>query len=149
MKTKLYFDMDGTLVDFMSGVAKVDESIVAEYEGHYDDIPGVFSKMEPMPGAIDAARALAERYDCWILTTAPWKNPSAWGDKIAWVTRYFDDIFHKKVIITHAKDLLNDGSSFLIDDRTAHGADSFGSRLIQFHSDRFPDWKSVKDHLFK
>lgn len=149
MKTKLYFDMDGTLVDFLSGVAKVDTSLVSAYEGHYDDIPEVFSKMEPMPGALDAVRALAEKYDCWILTTAPWKNPSAWGDKIAWVTKYFDDIFHKKVIMTHAKDLLNDGASFLIDDRTAHGADSFGDRLILFHSDRFPDWESVKDYLAK
>lgn len=149
MKTKLYFDMDGTLVDFLSGVSRVDSSIVAEYEGHYDDIPGVFSKMDPMPGAIDAVRALAGKYDCWILTTAPWKNPSAWGDKITWVTKHFDDIFHKKVIMTHAKDLLNDGSSLLIDDRTAHGADSFGERLILFRSESFPDWGAVKNYLSK
>lgn len=78
-----------------------------------------------------------------ILTTAPWKNPSAWADKISWVTKYFDCIFHKKVIMTHHKEFMDDGSAILIDDRTAHGADSFGDRLIQFGTNAFPDWESV------
>ena len=52
--------MEGTLVDFVSGVSRIDDSIVADYERHYDDIPGVFSKMDPMPGTVDAARALAK-----------------------------------------------------------------------------------------
>ena len=135
--------MDGTLVDFMSGVTKVDKTIVQQFEGHYDDIPGVFSLMEPMSGAIEAVNSLAEKYDCYILTTAPWKNPSAWADKISWVTKYFDCIFHKKVIMTHHKEFMDDGSAILIDDRTAHGADSFGDRLIQFGTNAFPDWESV------
>ena len=45
MKRILFIDMDGTLVDFMSGVTKVDETIVQQFEGHYDDIPGVFYAM--------------------------------------------------------------------------------------------------------
>ena len=43
--------------------------------------------------------------DLFILSTAPWKNPSAWSDKVEWVTKYLDDVFHKKMIITHRKDL--------------------------------------------
>ena len=103
----------------------------------------IYTLMEPMPGAIEAVNSLAEKYDCYILTTAPWKNPSAWGDKIAWVTKYLDNTFHKKVIMTHHKELLDDGSAILIDDRKAHGADSFGDRLLMFGTDTFPDWESV------
>lgn len=139
--------MDGTLVDFMSGVSKIDKAIVGKYEGHYDDIPGIFALMEPMPGALDAARVLSEKYDCYILSTAPWKNPTAWADKIAWITKYLDDVFHKKVIMTHNKELLDDGAALLIDDRTAHGANAFGDRLIQFRTEMYPDWESVVDRL--
>jgi hypothetical protein len=32
---------------------------------------------------------------------------------------------------------------FLIDDRTANGASEFGDNLIQFGSERYPDWESV------
>ena len=31
----------------------------------------------------------------------------------------------------------------VIDDRTANGASEFGDNLIQFGSERYPDWESV------
>ena len=75
---KLFFDMDGVLADFESGLAKVEDSVKKEYEGHYDQIPGLFSLMSPMEGATKAVKTLAKHYDVFILSTAPWKNPSAW-----------------------------------------------------------------------
>ena len=32
-KKRIYFDMDGVLVDFESGVAKLDEAIKEQYKG--------------------------------------------------------------------------------------------------------------------
>lgn len=46
--------MDGVLADFESGLAKVSKEVKNEYLGRFDEIPGLFSLMEPMPGAIDA-----------------------------------------------------------------------------------------------
>ena len=80
-KKRLYFDMDNVLVNFKSGLDKIDEKTQREYEGHLDDIPGLFRLMEPQEDAIDAAHQLAKHYDCFILSTAPWNNPSAWADK--------------------------------------------------------------------
>lgn len=60
MKKIIYFDMDGVLADFESGLAKVSEEVRKEYEGRFDEIPGLFSLMEPMPGA--AYRLLYSRY---------------------------------------------------------------------------------------
>ena len=149
-KPILYFDMDGVLVDFGSALRKQTPETLEEYKDHEDDIPGIFSQMEPVEGAIDAVHQLAEKYDCYILSTAPWNNPSSWADKVKWVTDNLDDIFHKKMILTHSKNLLNDGKAILIDDRTKHGADEFGDRHIHFREDpRFPDWQSVVAYLMK
>lgn len=144
-KKRLYFDMDGVIVDFMSAVAVQSEDTLKEYEGRPDEIPGLFAQMKPIPGALDAVRRLNEKYDCYILSTAPWNNPSAWSDKVVWITKYLDDVFHKKIVITHCKHLCK--GDILIDDRPKHGASEFEGEWIQFGSDKFPDWKAVLEYL--
>ena len=152
-KNILYFDMDNVLVDFQSGLDQVQEEEKARYaddgmgKSHHDDIPGIFAKMNPMPGAIEAVNALADKYDCYILSTVPWNNPTALQDKLDWIKHYFPQIFHKRVIFSHHKELCLQPNAYLIDDRTAHGADQFGHRHIQLGSTIFPDWKSVLDYL--
>jgi 5'(3')-deoxyribonucleotidase len=76
-KKRLYFDMDGVIVDFVSALNLQSEETLKEYEGRLDEIPGLFGQMKPMPGALEAVRKLNEKYDCYILSTAPWNNPSA------------------------------------------------------------------------
>ena len=140
MKKRLFFDMDNVLVDFQSGLDKIDEETKNQYE-----IPYLFGKMDPMPGAIEAVHKLAEVYDVFILSTAPWNNPSAWSDKVEWVTNYFDDVFHKRMIITHRKDLVE--GDYLIDDRGKNGTSEFKGEWIQFGSEKFPDWNTVVNYL--
>ena len=142
---RLYFDMDGVLVDFQSGLAQQDEKTLREYEGREDEIPGIFGVMKPIDGAIEAVHRLSKHYDCYILSTAPWRNPSAWSDKVAWVTKYLDDIFHKRIVITHCKHLCK--GDYLIDDRSKHGVTEFEGEWIHFGSERFPDWDAVLEYL--
>ena len=146
-KKKLFFDMDNVLVDFQSGVDKVDEATRRAYKGHLDDIPGLFSLMEPMPGAIEAVHRLAERYDCYILSTAPWENPSAWSDKLLWVKKYLGELFYKRLIISHHKNLCH--GDYLIDDRENNGTSEFDGVWIRFGSEEFPDWNSVVEYLLR
>lgn len=144
-KKRLFFDMDGVLVDFQSGIDKLSEDVKKEYEGRLDEVPGIFGLMSPIPGAIDAVHKLQEKYDVYILSTAPWKNPSAWSDKVKWVTEHLDDVFHKRMVITHCKHLCE--GDYLIDDRGKNGASEFKGEWIQFGSGRFADWKSVLSYL--
>jgi len=144
-KKRLYIDMDNVIVDFKSGIDKLDEKTQKEYENRLDEVPGIFALMEPMIGAIEAIHLLAEHYDIYILSTAPWKNPSAWADKVAWVTKYLDNVLHKRIIISHHKDLCK--GDYLVDDRPKNGTAEFDGEWIAFGSERFPDWKSVCDYL--
>ena len=144
-KKRVYVDMDGVLVDFESGIAQVSEDVKQEYEGQLDEIPGLFGLMKPMSGALDAMHELQKHFDLFILSTAPWKNPSAWSDKVSWVTKYLDDVFHKRIVITHRKDLCQ--GDYLIDDRGKNGTSDFTGEWIEFGSEKFPDWNSVLDYL--
>ncbi len=142
---RVFVDMDNVLVDFQSGIDQQSEETLREYEGHPDDIPGIFSKMKPVEGAIEAMHELQKHYDLYILSTAPWGNPSAWADKVRWVTEHLDDVFYKRMVITHRKDLCQ--GDYLIDDRGKHGTSEFAGEWLEFGSDKFPNWNSVLNYL--
>ena len=146
-KKRVFVDMDNVLVDFQSGLDLQSDEIKNEYEGRLDEIPGLFAEMKPMPGAIEAMHALQVHFDLYILSTAPWKNPSAWSDKVKWVTRYLDDVFHKRMVITHCKNLCK--GDYLIDDRGKNGTSEFEGEWIQFGNNEFPDWESVVNYLLR
>lgn len=109
MTTKpiLYIDMDNVLVNFQSGIDRLDKAKRRAYEGRLDEVPVIFALMDPMEGAIDAVHELAEQYDVYILSTAPWLNPSAWMHKVEWIQRYFgkdkESVPYKRLIISHHK----------------------------------------------
>lgn len=151
-KKIIYFDMDGVLVDFKSGIDKLDEKTRQEYQGHLDDVPGIFSLMDPMPGAIEAVHKLAEHYDLYILSTAPWGNPSSWCDKVEWVKKHFgneeNSVFYKRIILSHNKHLCH--GDYLIDDRPDKwGAGKFTGELLHFgkKSEKFTNWDAVLTYL--
>lgn len=137
--------MDNVLVDFASGIARLNDTTRMEYADRLDEVPGIFAMMDPMPGAIDAVHRLAAKYDVYILSTAPWNNPSAWADKVSWVTKYLDDVLHKRLILSHQKDLLK--GDYLIDDRHKHGANTFEGEWIQFGTDPFRDLEAALKYL--
>ena len=169
-KKIVYLDMDDVIVDFKSGI----EAVQADHpkkdpksrEASWDEVPGIFSKMKPVDGAIEAVKILAKsrKLDVYVLSTAPWENASAWSDKLKWIRDHFDsknpkdnktkdNPLYKKVILSHNKHL--NAGAFLIDDRKANGSEDFGGFHIHFggqdkehgRDGRFKDWKAVLEHL--
>lgn len=150
----LYIDMDNTLVDFASAFPLVDPALLVKHDEHKDDIPGIFALMRPLPGAIEAAHRLAASFDVYVLSTAPWNNPTAWHDKVEWIKRYFGDgpdgPLYKRLILSHHKHL-NRGD-FLVDDRPhANGVDRFhehGGEVIHFGAEgTHKTWTEVVEYL--
>ncbi|NRA07856.1 MAG: hypothetical protein HRU02_06815, partial [Myxococcales bacterium] len=62
--------MDNVLVDFQSGIDRLSDAEREKYEDDLDDTPGIFSKMDPMPGAVAAFTELVELFDTYLLSTA-------------------------------------------------------------------------------
>lgn len=166
-KPLLFVDMDNVLADFGGYVKEHFPGAEDKYTGRktdYDEIPGIFSKFKPVKGAVDALRILKEKYNIYILSTAPWNNPSAWSDKLEWVKKYFDDIeggdkdkngnehplLWKRIILSHHKDLCYRKDAWLVDDARKNGAKVWfkKGRLLWFgKEERAKDWSAVIDFL--
>jgi 5'(3')-deoxyribonucleotidase len=151
IKKIVYVDMDNVLVDFPHGIQCLSEEDKIKYKVNYDECPNIFSLMRPIPDAIESYHILAKNFDTYILSTSPWKNPSAWIHKLEWVQKHLgsekNDPAYKRLILTHHKNL-NKGD-FLIDDRDANGAGDFEGEHIWFGKPQFPDWKTVMDYIMK
>jgi 5'-nucleotidase len=149
-KKILFVDMDNVLVDFASGISRISDEERSQYKDDLDEVPGIFSKMDPLEGAVESYKLLAEHFDTYILSTAPWENSSAWSDKLEWVKKYLGgekgDPAYKRLILSHNKNLCH--GDYLIDDRDANGADKFGGELLRFGKGQaYPDWKAVVAYL--
>lgn len=145
MSKIVYVDMDGVLVDFESGIDSLTEQELKSYENRFDEVPGIFSRMKPIKGAIESFQKLTKHYNVYILSTAPWENPTALNDKLMWIKDHIGQLAKKRVIFSHNKHL-NMGD-YLIDDRTANGAGDFKGTHIHFGTERFPNWKAVLQFL--
>lgn len=137
--------MDNVLVDFPSAFEKVPKRYLITHKEKMDEVPRIFSLMDPLPGALDSYKELSPLFDTYILSTSPWENESAWSDKLKWVKNYLGENAYKRLILSHHKNL--NAGDFLIDDRLANGADKFQGEHIHFGTDKFPNWESVVNYL--
>ncbi|MDR1088165.1 MAG: hypothetical protein LBL23_02675 [Coriobacteriales bacterium] len=145
----IFFDMDGVLVDYAGGRAYASQYELKIVSGDLARIPGIFARLDPLPGALDAVAQLSRSYECHVLSTAPWENSSAWTDKVNWIFKYFgsskDSAFFQRINITHDKGMFT--GDYLIDDRAKHGVVRFSGEWIEFGSSEFPNWQAVLDYL--
>lgn len=159
-KLTVFVDLDGTIVDTDKAVFKAlkehpkypefkDELDKVEKEGgvefpptvdvvakHIMAQPGFFANLEPIPGAIEALKAMQDKYgyDVWFLT-APVKHgiEECVKGKMLWVKKHFDlgketgDVrWVDKVIIMKKKRFIGGGpvrGHFVLIDDTEQGVE--------------------------
>ena len=152
----VYVDMDGVLVEFPESLDDVHPSIIntcrawcEETGNHHSDFEGIFSTLHPKAGAIEAISRLMNRFEVYLLSTAPWDNHSSFTDKRTWIEHHLPMLPRKRLLLTYRKDLQR--GRFLIDDRPKHGAEAFGKfpgqEWIHFGSEEFPSWSAILQYL--
>ena len=127
----VYVDLDGVLAEFPENLSDVDSSIAescrqwCEKTGeHHSDFEGLFSTLKTKEGANDAIHRLIQKFEIYILSTAPWKNVSSWTDKRIWVEKNLPSLPKKRLTLSYNKSLMR--GRYLIDDRPKNGAREFG-----------------------
>jgi protein-tyrosine-phosphatase len=135
MKT-VYVDMDGVVADYESAKKRTTEEQRKE--------PGFFLRLEPILEGIAAVTVLANFYEVYFLSTAPWSNTHALSEKRRWIDIYFGEVSFKKLILSHNKGLMK--GEYLIDDRIANGVENFEGKHIHFGTD-FLTWRSVLSYM--
>lgn len=156
-KEILFLDMDGVLVNLNDHINlwfELHPHLKERFEKFPDHIHGIFRNPKPIEGAIEGVFKLHEsgKYDLFIASAAPWGNPEAAMDKRFWIEDHFGDLFHKRMFITHRKDMLI--GDILVDDSLGNGAKDFKGSLLRFGTDyktglvnEYPDWESLLNRL--
>ena len=141
---RLFFDMDGVLVDFNGYVQELNR---LEARIHMDGaifmppwtgetvkkMRGAYLDMQPIAGAIEGVRsAIGMGFDVWLATKPPTGIAFAYADKAAWVFKHLPEL-KRKLIVTHDKGMLGDYGDILVDDRP-HKANccEFRGTLVPF-----------------
>lgn len=154
MKKIVYVDMDGVVADFDKAIKGYFPFInfmpKNKRSKKVDDICSknkrIFSKLEPIPNAIESVSILATEYDIYFLSTPMWHLPESFMDKRIWLEKHFNkDISEKRLILTHRKDLAI--GDYLIDDRLTNGSENFKGEFIHFGSDKYKNWDDVLNKL--
>lgn len=104
MVKQLVFDLYADRTEAQTKVIKK----VMQYEHFYKNI-------EPLPGAIEAIKALDEKYTVFIVSSPDHTNPNCASDKLEWVRSWLGEEWCSKLILTQDKTAVI--GDVLIDDK--------------------------------
>lgn len=141
----VYVDMDNVMCDF-NGSKNYALKLNPEIKYPHSQVD-FFRQLEPIYGMKNALQMFIDSgIDVYILTAPSTMNPMSYTEKMLWVRDHLGQFWVERLIINKHKHL-NKGD-FLIDDMAIGcGQDKFEGELIQFGSERFPNWEIVKEYV--
>lgn len=140
---RFFCDMDGVLADYEKCVRATGLS-----GKELKMVPGVFAKLDPMPGALEGIRSIIDMgFDVFIATKPASGRPGSYSEKVTWVMQHLPEL-RKKIIMTQDKGLLGGRGDWLLDDRP-HVANcgEFPGEVLHFGGPLFPTWADVVSYM--
>lgn len=146
-RRKIFVDMDGVLCDFLGAFLwwKKNHPEIEYPQSQF----GLFSNLEPIPGAIEGFKKLEEHFDVYILTRPSTYNLMCYTEKADWVRRHLGGHVLENLIICCDKSLVKGVGHVLIDDTVQAGQLDFEGEFVHFGSEKFRNWEEVIKHLIK
>ncbi len=141
MRQRIFIDMDNTLCDYTGKYLEMQSKSAGDLPYPQSQY-GFFASLEPLPGAIEAYRALEEHYEVYLLTAPSYLNPLCYTEKRVWVEQHLGLETTPNLIICQRKGLLK--GDFLIDD---HLYPEFEGKQLHFGWPPYETWKDVLEHL--
>jgi 5'-nucleotidase len=158
IKKILYVDMDGVIADFDKLILEYDPSIISlsshlpnyaersvKVEKVMRDNPRLFLDLEPIEGSIESVKRLWSHFDVLFLSTPCPFMIDSFSDKMTWIYKYFGKDAENRLILSQRKELSI--GHYLVDDRTANGAELFTGEHLHFGTKSFPTWVEVEEYL--
>lgn len=141
-EVRLYLDMDGVLADYERGA----DAAGIPYN-RFKDTPGCYLNLEPIPGALEAVKALLASVgdSLYILSTPPSKrHAQATEEKRQWLSRVLPEFPLDHALFVQNKAGEGIPGDVLVDDHPEwNGAAEFPGEVIHF---RGPEtWEDILD----
>lgn len=146
-KKRIFIELDNVIINTELGFSTPDNNLINIDKSKHGDKSYNLINIEPMPGAIEAINELKKHFDIYILATALWENSYIWSDKMAWINHSFDNVFQKRIIVTHFKNLLK--GEYLIHSKENNYNNEFEGECIKFGCEHCPDWNTTVSYLYK
>lgn len=157
-KPILFVDMDGVVADFMGAVVELathperlynEKTRSTEIDQTCLKNPLIFQFLNTIEGSTESIKLLSKYYSIYFLSTPMWILPESYTSKRIWLEKIFGKFAHKRLILTHRKDLITSSKvkTYLIDDRTVNGAGDFEGTFIHFGYGEFKNWKLITKFL--
>lgn len=92
--------------------------------------PGLFAKLEPMPGAVEGVRKLMkdERFDVLFLSAS--NSLYSCSEKRNWIRKYFGNKGSEQLILATRKDVVGRPGDWLVDDRPKNVQEWIGRSML-------------------
>ena len=146
MKKIIYIDLDDTIFKYKEKLIAMKKAFPKQ--PYPQSSVHFFYNLEPFEDAIDVINWLfsKEEFDVWFLTAPSKENTLCYTEKRLSLDKHFGSDIGYRMIISPNKGL-NKGH-YLIDDITeGKGQEEFEGKILQFGTEDFPDWQSIKKYF--
>ena len=142
-KFVVFFSLSNVVADLNSAAGKIPEKELQKFGNRPDRMPGFYSYVEPIEGAVRQLHELSKytKIDWQIVSSSSWKYPDALVEKRIWLENHFGPLVKNRLVFTKRKDLLR--GDYLVYRHETSGVKQFAGKVLRYGEDPIPHWSHI------